>query len=266
MHAPKILEIKKIIRESKDVKTLIFPWQGKFPFPGQFMMIWDFKDEKPMSVSLIDKTNKEIGVSIKKVGPFTSRIHRLKKGDQLGLRGPYGRGFTIEGHRILAIGGGIGMAPIVALVEEARARDFEVDVIVAAKTYDELLFLERLKKAGTKIFTCTDDGSCGFKGLATDRLESLEGFYDMAFVCGPEPMMKGIFERLEDKGIVGQFSLERYMKCAMGLCGQCCLDDTGWRVCIKGPVFWSHELKMIKEFGEYKRDAAGVIRSLGGKN
>jgi len=262
MHIPKVLEIKKIIRESDDVKTFIFPWKGRFPSPGQFMMVWNFKDEKPMSVSLIDRTNNEIGISIKKVGPFTSRVHRLKVGDQLGLRGPYGRGFTIEGDRILAIGGGIGMAPIAAMVEEARERDFEVDVIVAAKTYDELLFMDRLKRTGAKIFTCTDDGTCGFKGLATDRLKSVRGFYDMAVVCGPELMMKGIFKILEERDIPGQFSLERYMKCAMGLCGQCCLDDTGWRVCVEGPVFWGYELKMVKEFGEYKRDAAGAIRPL----
>ncbi|BDH78837.1 MAG TPA: dihydroorotate dehydrogenase electron transfer subunit [Methanothermobacter sp.] len=263
MHVPKILEIKRIIRESSDVKTLICPWDGKSPVPGQFMMIWDFKDEKPMSVSLIDKTNNEIGISIRKVGPFTSRIHKLREGDKLGLRGPYGRGFTIEGHRILAIGGGVGMAPIAALVEEARARDFEVDVIVAARTYDELLFLDRLEKTGARIFTCTDDGSCGFKGFAIDRLKTLKETYDMAMVCGPEAMMKGIFLELEKRGIPGQFSLERYIKCAMGLCGHCCLDNTGWRVCVEGPVFWSHELKMVKEFGEYKRDATGAIRPLG---
>jgi len=62
--------------------------------------------------------------------------------------------------------------------------------------------------------------------------------------------------------IPAQFSLERYMKCGMGLCGQCCVDDLGWRVCVEGPVFWTDELKMITEFGKYKRDSSGVKHSI----
>ncbi len=264
MNIPRVLQIKRIVKESRSVKTFIFDWDGNLPLPGQFMMVWNLEDEKPMSVSLIDRVNNEIGISIKKVGPFTSKVHEMKKGDYLGLRGPYGSSFEIEGQRILAIGGGIGMAPIAAFVDEARAMELDVDVIAAAKTSEELLFVERLKKRGARIFTCTDDGSCGFKGFAIDRLESLDASYDMAIVCGPELMMKQIFQKLEELNIPAQFAIERYMKCAIGICGQCCVDDTGWRVCVEGPVFWSHEIKMIKEFGEYRRDASGLIEHFRG--
>ena len=127
-------------------------------------------------------------------------------------------------------------------------------------TKDELLFGDRMKNCGANIFTCTDDGTCGFKGFATHRtLDLLEdNNYDMAVVCGPEIMMKGIFDLLQTHSILGQYSMERYMKCALGICGQCCMDKTGWRVCIEGPVFTNKQLKLIDEFGKYHRDASGI--------
>ena len=82
--------------------------------------------------------------------------------------------------------------------------------------------------------------------------------YDYAFVCGPEIMMKGLFDILEDASIPAQYSLERYMKCALGVCGQCCVDSEGWRICVEGPVFENDKIKQITEFGKYRRDASGV--------
>ena len=75
-------------------------------------------------------------------------------------------------------------------------------------------------------------------------------------------MMKKLHDISNHYHLPGQFSMERYMKCALGICGQCCVDDLGWRVCVEGPVFWSDELKMISEFGKYKRDASGVKHSI----
>ncbi|MGZ7119782.1 MAG: dihydroorotate dehydrogenase electron transfer subunit, partial [Methanobacterium sp.] len=128
MHVPKTVEIKRVIKETETVKTFIFDYDDQNITPGQFMMVWNFKDEKPMSLSIIDVENNEIGISIRNVGPFTEAIHSLQKGDKLGLRGPYGRGFEITGSRILAVGGGIGMAPISAFVNETRKKGLDVDV------------------------------------------------------------------------------------------------------------------------------------------
>jgi dihydroorotate dehydrogenase electron transfer subunit len=82
--------------------------------------------------------------------------------------------------------------------------------------------------------------------------------YDYAFVCGPEIMMKGIFDILEASNIPAQYSLERYMKCALGVCGQCCVDSEGWRICVEGPVFENEKISKITEFAKYRRDASGV--------
>lgn len=260
MHVPKTIEIKRIINETKTIKTFIFDWDTENIVPGQFMMVWNFKDEKPMSISLIDPINNEIGISIKNVGPFTEAVHSLQNGDKLGLRGPYGRGFEIVGSKILAIGGGVGMAPISAFVSEALRMNIDVDVITAATTKDELLFMDKLKSTDITPYACTDDGSFGFCGFATEYMEKIikDNDYDMVVTCGPEVMMKGVFDIVDKLKIPAQFSLERYMKCGIGICGQCCVDDTGWRVCVEGPVFWIDEIRLISEFGAYKRDASGI--------
>ncbi|OEC84960.1 MULTISPECIES: dihydroorotate dehydrogenase electron transfer subunit [Methanobacterium] len=260
MHAPKVVEIKRIIEETDTIKTFIFNWDGEPAKPGQFMMLWNFHDEKPMSISLIDPIKEEIGISIKNIGPFTEAIHSLQVGDKLGLRGPYGRGFEITGSKILAVGGGVGMAPISAFVNEARDRGVDVDVISAATTKNELLFMDELRAADVKTYACTDDGSFGFCGFATEFMEEIikEKDYDMVVTCGPEIMMKGVFEIVDKLKIPAQFSMERYMKCGIGICGQCCVDDTGWRICAEGPVFWTDEVRLITEFGKYKRDASGI--------
>jgi dihydroorotate dehydrogenase electron transfer subunit len=260
MNFPKVVKIKRIIEETPTVKTFIFPWEIKEEIPGQFIMLWNFHDEKPMSISLMDPINDEIGLSIKRVGPFTKAIHRLKVGDQLGLRGPYGRGFQIAGSKILAVGGGVGMAPIAALVEETIRRGLKVDLITSAATREEILFQDRLETVSVNVLPATDDGSHGFCGFATELAEELlsKTEYDMMVTCGPEIMMKKLFDLSERFQLPAQFSLERWMKCALGLCGQCCMDDVGWRVCVEGPVFCSHELRLISEFGQYHRDASGT--------
>lgn len=266
MHVPQVLKIKRVVEETPTVKTFYFPWEVKdednnqFPTPGQFFMVWNFSDEKPMSISRIDPVKGEIGISVKMVGPFTQSLHKLHENDQLGLRGPYGGGFEIAGSRILAVGGGIGMAPVAAFTEASSSRGVKVDTITAATTQSEILFAERLEKAGASVFPTTDDGSHGFCGFATELAEKLlnEGNYDMVVACGPEIMMQKLFLITEKFQIPAQFSLERYMKCAVGICGQCCVDDVGWRICVEGPVFWGDQLRMISEFGKYRRDASGI--------
>jgi len=264
MNIPRVVEIKRIIEESDSVKTFIFNWKIEDEKPGQFMMVWNFFDEKPMSIALIDPINDEIGISIKKVGEFSESVHSLKVGDKIGLRGPYGNGFEIKGNKILVIGGGIGMAPLSALVDEANGRGIKVDVICAALSENELLFRDRMEEAGASILTCTDDGSHGFCGFPTELANQIlkESSYDMIATCGPEIMMKGVFDLADHYKIPAQFSLERYMKCAMGLCGQCCVDNTGWRVCVEGPVFTTDEVRLITEFAKYRRDASGIKKEI----
>ena len=258
-----IVTIKEIIEETPTIKTFKFDWDfGKYgkPNPGEFLMVWNFNNEKPMSISQIN--NNELAITVKNIGEFTSQIHSLNVGDQIGIRGSYGNGFTNDftDKKVLAIGGGVGMASINAIAADLIKKGNQVDVIPAAQTREELLFMNSLEDLGGNIFPCTDDGSFGFEGFATDRTISLleKRSYYIAFICGPEIMMKGLFNILEGAGINAEFSMERYMKCALGICGQCCVDKTCWRICVEGPVFHMDDLKLISEFGEYHRDASGL--------
>lgn len=263
INEPKIVEIKEIIEETPTIKTFKFDWDmdklGR-PNPGEFVMVWNFKNEKPMSISQIN--DNELAISVKNIGEFTSQLHDLDVGSEIGIRGSYGNGFnnSFEGKNIIAIGGGVGMAPINAIAADLVKKSNNVDVICAAVSKDELLFADALENMGADIHHCTDDGSFGFKGFATDCLRELlkESSYDYAFVCGPEIMMKGIFDILEEANIPAQYSLERYMKCALGVCGQCCVDSEGWRICVEGPVFENDKIGKITEFAEYRRDASGL--------
>ncbi len=265
INAPEIVEIKNIVNETPTIKTFIFNWDMEnwgVPKPGEFVMVWNFENEKPMSISVIDENENQLAITVKDIGEFTHSLHNLKKGDKIGIRGSYGHGFNTnhQGKRVLAIGGGVGMAPINALVSDLLIKGNDVDVIVAGVNQDELLFMKSLDEMGANVYPCTDDGSCGFKGFATDCSSEIlkDKEYDIAFVCGPEIMMKGLQEILNDADIDYEFSLERYMKCALGICGQCCLDPTGWRVCAEGPVFNKQDIEKIKEFGRYRRDASGI--------
>ena len=262
INEPKIVEITEVVSETPTIKTFKFSWDFKtlgMPNPGEFLMVWNFNNEKPMSISQIN--DNELAITVKNIGEFTSQLHELGPGDQIGVRGSYGNGFNtdFEGKKIIAIGGGVGMAPINAIAS-ALVEKNDVEVISAAQTKDELLFVDSLEKLGVAVHPCTDDGSFGFEGFATNCLSGLleDTTYDYAFVCGPEIMMKGIFDILEASNIPGQYSLERYMKCALGVCGQCCVDSEGWRICVEGPVFEEEKIKQITEFGKYRRDASGV--------
>ncbi len=263
INEPKIVEIKEIIDETPTIKTFKFDWDMETlgrPNPGEFVMVWNFKNEKPMSISQIH--DDELAISVKNIGEFTSQLHDLAVGDKIGIRGSYGTGFnnSFKDKSIVAIGGGVGMAPINAIASDLIEKGNDVDVIAAAVTKDELLFADSLEKSGANVHFCTDDGSFGFKGFATDCLSDLleDTTYDYAFVCGPEIMMKGIFDILEEASIPAQYSLERYMKCALGVCGQCCVDGEGWRICVEGPVFENEKIYKIEEFAKYRRDASGV--------
>jgi len=254
MNSPYVTPILKSTDEGYDIKTFIFRYPGKIE-PGQFFMIWiPGVDEIPMSVSLIQDDIK--GITFRKVGEATTALYMLKKGDRIGVRGPYGHGFKIRGKHLLFVGGGTGIAMLAPMVELARTKKLNTTVIIGVKTKKELFFERRLKRSGATVLVATDDGTKGFKGFASDLADDIlrNETIDSIYTCGPELMMKAIFT--QSKKIPFQASLERYMKCSLGMCGQCCIGR-GLRVCVDGPVFDRTTLKNVDDFGVYKRDAAG---------
>lgn len=264
---PLALQIKKIITESSRVKTYVFDFD--FPGePGQFVMTWiPGFDEKPFGI--IKKDDEGFMISVAVVGESTKALHMMSEGDLLGFRGPYGSVFTKpeKGQTVALIAGGYGMVPLSYLAQEARKADAQVHLFLGARNKEELLFKSWMEHIGVLVHSSTDDGSEGYKGFNTDlfqqeivtREERKEKKYDMVYVVGPEIMEMKIAQTCVDHGLPFEVSVERYMKCGMGLCGQCCVDPTGWRMCVEGPVLSGEKLKKITEFGNYHRTASGRV-------
>ncbi len=235
--------ITKIVNETPTIKTFFFDTSFEL-IPGQFVMVWiRGVDEIPMALSY------ENAITVQKAGHATSKLFELDVCDSFGIRGPYGSGFDIKSGRILLIAGGVGAAPLAPLAEKASSAAM-VTTLLGARTKDELLFRERFEAVG-ELRIATDDGSAGVQGYVTHLLEDLKGFSHI-YCCGPEIMMKKVLDRVEPS--IAQFSVHRYIKCGIGICGACCID--GLRVCRDGPVFSGEVLKK-SEFGVYARNECG---------
>ncbi|MGR3309734.1 MAG: dihydroorotate dehydrogenase electron transfer subunit [Candidatus Brocadiales bacterium] len=235
---PIMIRISDVIAESACAKTFIFDHRLEFQ-PGQFIMLWiPCVDEKPFAISY--HTQDSFGISVLARGKFTQKLHSMKIGDKVGFRGPYGKEFNLRDNACV-VGGSIGMASLAKLIEYLTVPL----IIQGARTSAELLYRDRFKD----MILCTDDGSIGIKGYPTDLLEALfqQHKFDIIYTCGPEAMMFKVWEFCRNKGIGCEASLDRYIKCAIGVCGQC--DCDGQRVCIDGPVFDAESLVTMKDFG-----------------
>lgn len=255
------LLIEKVIDENSHYKTFSFVSDLSIK-PGQFIMLSDLVNgEKPFSIS--DYGNGTFSVTVKKIGVFTEKLFNKKEGEPLIIRGAYGRAFSIDKlspeANIIIVGGGCGFAPLRFLVKELSKKTSNINVINSSKTKDELLFIGEIEGIASNLIYTTDDGSFGEKANAVEIFEEIfhEDKYDMLYVSGPEIMQKKILDSIIEKNIEAEFLIERYMKCAVGICGQCTIDPTGIRVCVEGAVFNKNILKTCTEFGYYKRDKAG---------
>ncbi|MCQ5375703.1 MAG: dihydroorotate dehydrogenase electron transfer subunit, partial [Methanomassiliicoccales archaeon] len=195
--------IEEVIAEADGVKTLRFSLRRKC-LPGQFLMIWiPGIDEIPMSLSYIENPK---GITVKEVGEATRALCSLRPGDRLGVRGPYGRGFSVSNGNVLCVGGGNGIATLLPAAE-ALKREL-VDFVIGAKTETELVFVKRAKKCSNHVVISTDDGTKGFKGtaveLAAEMMDNKK--YDAVLACGPEPMLIQLFNLCKKYNVDCQFS------------------------------------------------------------
>jgi dihydroorotate dehydrogenase electron transfer subunit len=250
---PRAVSIRAITKETPRIRT--FRLSESFDFTaGQFVMVWvPGVDEIPMALSGEDT------ISVQEVGDATKAMFRLGKGDLLGIRGPFGNGFNTRG-KVLAVAGGIGAAPLLPIAMQGKVEVF----LQGAATGKELPFRKALVRE-TDLRLATDDGSEGHHGFITDLLGDMNlRDFGSVCVCGPELMMRTVLRILDEAGIPerGQFSLHRYMKCGVGVCGSCAIDPDGLRVCREGPVFRGDQLAGT-EFGEYTRDASGRRQRVG---
>ncbi len=242
-------EIVRVVNESPTVKTFIIPDKLCCKAqPGQFVMLWiPGVDEIPLSVQ--DTAKGLIAVSVKNVGDATRHLHEMAPGATVGIRGPFGNSFTESRGRVLLVGGGTGTAPLLFLAKVLSVKTERLSFVVGAKTKDELLFVNDLNKVCSEksLVTTTEDGTYGLQCLVTEPLAGLldKQKFDMIYTCGPEVMVKKVFELTEERRLPLEASLERLMRCGIGLCGSCMIGK--YRVCRDGPVFTAAQLREVKD-------------------
>jgi dihydroorotate dehydrogenase electron transfer subunit len=241
-------QIVRIRIESPTVKTFSFTdRQCSKAKPGQFLMLWiPGIDEIPLSV--LAAGDGLVSVSVKAVGDATRHLHGLEVGALIGVRGPFGNCFTESRGRVLLIGGGTGTAPLLFLAKQLAAKTERISFVEGSKTKDELLFISELDSVCREenLITTTEDGTAGLQCLVTQPLDSLfdKERFDMIYTCGPEVMVKKIFELTEKHKLPIEASLERLMRCGIGLCGSCMIGK--YRVCRDGPVFNAAQLREVQ--------------------
>ena len=234
--------------------------------PGQFVQLSIFGiGEAPISISsspTMDERN-VFEICVRKVGTFTNALHKLDKGDKIGVRGPFGKGFPIDeikGNDLLFVAGGLGIVPLRSLVNFAidRRRDFgKITVLLGCKAPKERLFQDEIAKweKMTDIgYACTVDKADpdwkGNVGVITNLIPGvdLDPNKTYAVVVGPPIMYKFVIKELIQKGIPSKqiiLSLERRMKCGLGKCGHCQINNL--YVCKDGPVFTYADIKGAEE-------------------
>lgn len=255
------------VETSDTVSLLLAPVRESIaaPLPGQFTMVYAFGvGEVPVSVSAQEDTG-TIVHTLRAVGAVTRALYHLHAGDVLGIRGPYGTDWGLpapEGSDLMIVAGGIGLAPLRPVIRHAvaqRDRYRRVSVMIGARTPHELLYLDEYDtwKAGDVDLRVTVDraaiGWMGRVGVVTTLFGRAAADTDrtIAFVCGPDVMMRFAARELVDRGVAPRsirMSLERNMRCGVALCGHCQLGPM--IVCRDGPVVdfdYACDLLSVKE-------------------
>jgi len=255
---PEPFEVRHVTKETGDTFTLTLAPLAEPHFrpfaPGQFNMLYVFGvGEVPISISG-DPARPEILVhTIRSVGATTRAMQKLQKGDWVGVRGPFGTAWPVDqahGHDVVLIAGGIGLAPIrPALYHVLLHRGLygRVVLLYGARTPRDMLFPKELREWRGRFDVVVDvtvdratmewQGSVGVVTKMVQR-SPFDPQSAMAFICGPEVMIRYAAQSLEQRGTPGSsifVSMERNMKCAVGVCGHCQFGP--WFVCKDGPVF-----------------------------
>ena len=268
---PRIGRVKKRVRDLSDVWTLTVEMEDGAPFafaPGQFNMLTAFGvGEAAISISGdCDRPGDGLIHTIRAVGAVSSALTRLGPGDAIGVRGPYGVGWPVaeaKGKDVVIIAGGLGLAPLRPLIYAvlANRRDYgKVALLFGARTPADILFRHELeewrRRLDVEIQATVDAAGSdwyGNVGVVTTLIPhaTFDPEHTIAYVCGPEIMMRFGAAALRDAGVKDDqmyLSMERNMKCGIGLCGHCQIGTVF--VCRDGPVFRNDRLRPLMSVKE----------------
>jgi dihydroorotate dehydrogenase electron transfer subunit len=241
--------------------------------PGQFVSVWapgttadgEALGEKPFAPAVADD-ERGMCLAVRAVGTLTTHLLKnFAKGDKVYIRGPYGKPFFVpsaadSSSNFVMVGGGTGIAPLLLLAEKLFAAGVTKDriwVYLGGRSVEHIYFEEEFKAYSAHVSVATNDGSSGFKGFVTESLKVdipkiTAGGACHFYNCGPELMMKSAVTVQEAGPFASiECSVERYMKCGVGICGVCSCD--GYRTCVDGPIFGYDFLKESKMFGKQHR-------------
>jgi NAD(P)H-flavin reductase len=264
IYQPIRARIEEIITETPNIKTFIFRTEKEFQFStGQFVEITvSGIGESPFTPSSSPYETEKFAVTIMKAGYVTGKLHEIKKGELVGIRGPYGKGYPIEefyNKEVIILGGGVGMAPLRSLMFtliKQLDKFKRVVLCYGAKTMNDIVYknlFDELKKKGIEVYQSIDKAEDGWKqkvGVVTTLFDDfkIDVANSVAIVCGPPIMMKFGTLKLkqlgyEDKNIY--LSMEKNMSCGLGKCGHCQVGP--YFACKDGPVFTYDKIKDIAD-------------------
>lgn len=267
-YVPEVATIQRVTKltEQESLFEIALPGGQRLGHqPGQFVQVSILGvGECPISIASSPTRPQSFELCVRRVGEVTSFIHQLRKGDAVGIRGPLGHGFDVEdmhGRDVLVVAGGLGLAPARSLIQyilDERTRFGQFHLLYGARNPSELLFrddLTRWRESPQVNFHVTvdrpDEQWRGRSGVVTTLFRELPRFdpeSTVVVVIGPPIMFKFVVlevlaRRIPQKNIF--CSLERRMKCGVGKCGHCQVNDV--YVCLEGPVFRYGRLKALRE-------------------
>jgi NAD(P)H-flavin reductase len=260
--------VREVSKETYDTFTLrLAPEAGSngSPFqPGQFSMLWVFGvGELPISISGDPAELDELVYTVRSVGKATNALVTRAAGEDVGVRGPFGKGWPLEaarGRDVVIVAGGIGLVPLRPLVYEVlnHRKDYgRLIVLYGARSPRDLLYRKELaawvRQRETQVVTTVDYGGTSWRGhvgvvTTLFKYARLKPTHSVAMVCGPEIMMRFVTRELEAHGLSRNdiyLSMERNMKCAVGFCGHCQYGP--YFICKDGPVFPYREIAPLLE-------------------
>lgn len=215
--------------------------------PGQFVELRIDNSpttflRRPISINNVDLKRNELWLLVASVGEGTHRLYNLHNGDKLNCLLPLGNGFSPASSpsvsKVLLVGGGVGVAPLLWQGIKLKERGVEPVFLLGARSAKDLLELDLFKEVG-RVYITTEDDTAGEKGFVTNHSVLQSEHFDLIQTCGPKPMMKAVAQYAKQAGIECEASLENMMACGLGAC-LCCVEATtegNLRVCEDGPVF-----------------------------
>lgn len=213
--------------------------------PGQFVEVRVDNSpstflRRPISINNVDYDRNELWLLVAAVGDGTRQLQKLQKGDRLNCMLPLGNSFTMptdSAQKVLLVGGGVGVAPLLYFGKRIKAMGGEPTFLLGARSAKDVLERELFEQVG-RVFITTEDGSEGEKGFVTNHSVLAQEHFDRISTCGPKPMMMAVARYAFKNDIECEVSLENKMACGVGAC-LCCVEKTvegNKCVCKEGPV------------------------------